>query len=148
VHRLWEPLAVKQRPPNGYAGKFSTPYCIAAAFLRGELGLDDFSDAAVQDPAAVSLASRVRYRIDPANPYPRVFTGHARAVLADGRIIEERQPHLRGGVHEPLTGEDIEAKLRRNARHGGIDDAMTSDILSRLRSLYDADAIDLSFLRG
>jgi 2-methylcitrate dehydratase PrpD len=148
VHRLWEPLAAKQRPPNGYAGKFSTPYCIAAGFLRGELGLDDFSDVAVQDPAAVSLASRVRYRIDPENPYPRAFTGHARAVLADGRVIEERQPHLRGGVHEPLTGDDIEAKLRRNTLHGGVDDARTSDILARLRSLYDADAIDLSFLRG
>src|SRR3954468_7304525 len=35
VHRLWEPLADKQRPPNGYAAKFSTPYCIAAALLRG-----------------------------------------------------------------------------------------------------------------
>jgi 2-methylcitrate dehydratase PrpD len=147
VHRLWEPLALKQRPPNGYAGKFSTPYCIAAAFLRGELVLDDFSDAAVQDPATVSLASRVRYRVDPANPYPRAFTGHARAVLADGRVIEERQPHLRGGVREPLTQGDIEAKLRRNARHGGVDDARTSDILARLRSLYDAEAIDLSFLR-
>src|SRR5207248_6945414 len=33
VHRLWEPLAAKQRPHNGYAGKFSTPYCIAHAFL-------------------------------------------------------------------------------------------------------------------
>ena len=30
VHRLWEPLAAKQHPANGYAGKFSTPYCIAA----------------------------------------------------------------------------------------------------------------------
>src|SRR6266705_6620291 len=29
VHRLWEPLAAKQKPANGYAGKFSTPYCIA-----------------------------------------------------------------------------------------------------------------------
>ena len=29
VHRLWEPLAGKQQPPNGYAGKFSQPYCIA-----------------------------------------------------------------------------------------------------------------------
>src|SRR5215468_5643543 len=27
VHRLWEPLTAKQRPTNGYAGKFSTPYC-------------------------------------------------------------------------------------------------------------------------
>src|SRR3954451_3198789 len=28
VHRLWEPLAAKQKPANGYAGKFSQPYCI------------------------------------------------------------------------------------------------------------------------
>src|SRR2546429_7847793 len=38
VHRLWEPLVAKQRPANGYAGKFSTPYCIAAGFLRGNVG--------------------------------------------------------------------------------------------------------------
>ena len=31
VHRLWEPLAAKQKPANGYAGKFSTPYCVATA---------------------------------------------------------------------------------------------------------------------
>ena len=48
VHRLWEPLAAKQTPKNGYAGKFSQPYCIAAGFIRGNVGLGDFSDAAVQ----------------------------------------------------------------------------------------------------
>src|SRR5215831_7210677 len=103
VHRLWEPLAGKQRPANGYAGKFSTPYCIAAAFVRGNVGLDAFTDAAVKDARVLALASKVRYRIDPNNPYPNNFTGHIRAVLADGRVIEERQPHMRGGAHEPLT---------------------------------------------
>jgi 2-methylcitrate dehydratase PrpD len=43
VHRLWEPLADKQRPPNGYAAKFATPYCIASALLKGGLGLDAFT---------------------------------------------------------------------------------------------------------
>ena len=38
VHRLWEPLAAKQRPPNGYAGKFSTPYCIAVGFCAAMWG--------------------------------------------------------------------------------------------------------------
>src|SRR5690242_4200449 len=75
VHRLWEPLAGKQRPANGYAGKFSTPYCIAAGFVRGQqglnVGLNDFSDAAVRDPAVLALAAKVRYRIDPQNPYPK-----------------------------------------------------------------------------
>ena len=43
LHRLWEPLAAKQRPPNAYAGKFSTPYCIASGFVLGNAGLDAFT---------------------------------------------------------------------------------------------------------
>src|SRR5207248_3765683 len=88
VHRLWEPLAAKQHPANGYAGKFSTPYCIAAGFVRGNVGLDAFTDAAVKEARVLALAAKVRYRIDPHNPYPNNFTGHIRAVLADGRVIE------------------------------------------------------------
>jgi len=147
VHRLWEPLAAKQKPLNGYAGKFSTPYCIAAGFLRGNVGLGDFSDAAVRDPAVVAIASKVRYRIDPQNPYPRNFTGHVRAALADGRVIEERQPHMRGGAHEPLTRADIEDKFMLNARHGGWDEARARQALALLRRLYDG-AVDLTSLRG
>src|SRR5215203_6356117 len=71
VHRLWEPLAAKHRPPNGYAAKFSTPYCIAWGLVRGGVGLDAFTDAAVADPAVLSLAAKVRYRVDPNNPYPK-----------------------------------------------------------------------------
>src|SRR5262245_60946157 len=47
VHRLWEPLADKRRPPNGYAAKFSTPYCLAYGFMHGGVGLKTFTDAAV-----------------------------------------------------------------------------------------------------
>jgi 2-methylcitrate dehydratase PrpD len=147
VHRLWEPLALKQRVPNGYAGKFSTPYCIAAGFVRGNVGLSDFSDAAVRDPAVLALAAKVRYQIDPRNPYPANFTGHIRAVLADGRVVEERQPHMRGGAHEPLTRADIEDKFVLNARHGGWDAARAAKALALLRTLYDGK-IDLSSLRG
>jgi 2-methylcitrate dehydratase PrpD len=147
VHRLWEPLAAKQHPANGYAGKFSTPYCIAAGFLRGNVGLGDFSDDAVRDPAVVALASKVRYQIDPDNPYPKNFTGHIRATLNDGRVIEERQPHMRGGAHEPLTRQDIEDKFVLNARHGGWSEERAHAALAMMRTLY-AGAIDLKALRG
>src|SRR3954465_14414107 len=147
VHRLWEPLAAKQRPANGYAGKFSTPYCIAHAFVRGQVGLDAFTDDAVQEPDVLALASKVRYQIDPQNPYPNNFTGHIRALLADGSVVEERQPHLRGGAHEPLSRADIEEKFVLNARHGGWDAARAERALALLRTLYDGK-IDLSSLRG
>jgi 2-methylcitrate dehydratase PrpD len=147
VHRLWEPLAAKQAPANGYAGKFSTPYCVAAGFIRGNVGLSDFTDAAVRDPAVVALARKVRYRIDPQNPYPKNFTGHIRATLRDGSVIEERQPHMRGGAHEPLSQADIEDKFMLNARHGGYDEARAGAMLKRAAGLFEG-RIDLAPLRG
>jgi 2-methylcitrate dehydratase PrpD len=137
VHRLWEPLAAKQRPNNGYAGKFSTPYCIASGFVRGGVGLEAFTDAAVNEPEVLALAAKVKYVVDPNNPYPDNYTGHIRATLRDGTTVEERQPHLRGGTHEPLTAADIEDKFARNARHGGWDQGRTAAALKAARGLFD-----------
>jgi 2-methylcitrate dehydratase PrpD len=147
VHRLWEPLEAKQHPSNGYAGKFSTPYCIAAGFVRGNVGLDDFSDAAVRDPAVLALAAKVRYQIDPKNPYPKNFTGHIRATLRDGSVIEERQPYMRGGAQQPLSHADIEEKFLLNAKHGGWSDARAREALNLIAGLFDGD-VDLEPLRG
>lgn len=146
VHRLWEPLAAKQAPPNGYAGKFSIPYCVAAAILQGDVGLDTFTDAAVADPGVRALAAKVSYVIDPDSAYPHNYTGHIRVTLSDGRIIEERQPHLRGGAREPLTGADIEAKFVLNTRYGGWSDGATRSALAVARGLF-TQTIDLAALR-
>ncbi len=147
VHRLWEPLAAKQTPANGYAGKFSTPYCIAAGFVRGNVGLDDFADAAVREPQVVALAGKVRYRIDPQNPYPKNFTGHIRALLRDGSVVEERQPYMRGGAQEPLTRADIEQKFLLNTQHGGWSVERAKQVLKLIGGLFDGP-VDLAPLRG
>jgi 2-methylcitrate dehydratase PrpD len=147
VHRLWEPLASKQRPPNGYAAKFSTPFLIATGFVRGGVGLDAFTEAAVRDPEVLALSSKINFVIDPENLYPNAFTGHIRAVLNDGRSIEERQPHFRGGAQEPLTRADIEEKFVLNVRHGGWDAKRARAVLKLLAKLYDGK-IDLAALRG
>jgi len=146
VHRLWEPLAAKQRPANGYAGKFSTPYCIAQGFVRGQVGLDAFTDDAVKEPSVLVLAAKVRYQIDPNNPYPNNFTGHIRATLADGRVVEERQPHLRGGAHEPLSRADLEEKFRLNCAYGGWPGQRIDELLSWARIAFEKP-VDLASFR-
>jgi 2-methylcitrate dehydratase PrpD len=146
VHRLWEPLAGKQRPPNGYAGKFSTPYCIAAGFVRGNVGLSDFSDAAVRDPKALALAAKVRYAVDPKNPYPKNFTGHIRLTLRDGSVVEERQPYMRGGAQEPLTRADIQDKFLLNVTHGGWTAARAAQALTLIGTLFEGP-VELTALR-
>jgi 2-methylcitrate dehydratase PrpD len=147
VHRLWEPLAAKQQPPNGYAAKFSIPYAIAVAMLRDDAGLPEYDEAVVQDPKVRALAAKVRYRVDPGNPYPRQFTGHLRVTLRNGNVRETRQDHLRGGTEEPLPFDDIVKKFRANGLHGGIAVSQLDDTLAHLACLLGAQSIDLRLLR-
>jgi 2-methylcitrate dehydratase PrpD len=146
VHRLWEPLADKQSPPNAYAGKFSTPYCVAAGFILGHAGLDAFTEERVRDARLRKLAGKVRYEIDPGNPYPDRFTGHVRVKLKDGRVLEERQAHMRGGVEEPLTRADIEEKFRLNCAYGGWEPAKAAKFLAWAKGAFDG-RIDLAQFR-
>lgn len=146
VHRLWEPLAAKQRPPNDYAAKFSTPFNIAVAFVTGGAGFEAFSARTVRDERILGLAAKVRYTVDPQNPYPARYTGHVKMTLKDGRVFEERQPHIRGGVHEPLAREEIERKFRGNAVYGGWNAALAEEFLAFSQKAFDGK-MDLSSFR-
>ena len=147
VHRLWEPLAAKQRPPNGYAAKFAVPYLLATGFLRGGVGLGAFTEGAIRDPRVLALAAKVQFVIDPENPYPNDYTGHIKAILKDGTVVEERQPHLRGGAHEPLTRQDVIDKFVLNAAHGGWMPGRSEATLKLLAGLFQGQ-MDLSPLRA
>ncbi len=147
VHRLWEPLASKQRPPNDYAAKFSTPFNVAVAFVTGGAGFEAFSESTVRDARILGLASKVRYVVDPDNPYPKRYTGHVRMTLRDGRVFEERQPHIRGGVHEPLSAGDIDAKFRGNAAWGRWPAPLAQKFLACAKDAFNAP-IDLSAFRA
>ena len=119
VHRLWEPLDGKRRPPNAYAAKFSIPWCVGYAMVHGAVGLEAFEERHVHDPRILAIASKVSYRVNPDDPYPNEYTGHVRVTLKGGRSVEQRQPHLRGGHREPLTRAEIEDKFRANCAYGG-----------------------------
>jgi 2-methylcitrate dehydratase PrpD len=147
VHRLWEPLIDKQRPRNGYAAKFATPYLLATGFVHGGVGLGAFTDSAIRDARVLALAAKVKFVIDPKNPYPANYTGHIRATMKDGSVIEERQPHLRGGAQEPLTRRDVTDKFALNAAHGGWTSEQSDAALKLMAGFYSG-RIDLASLRG
>ena len=115
VPRLWEPLASKHAPQNGYAAKFSLPYLLAVILTRGRASLAEFEDDVVRTPEILAVASRVSYEVDPTIDYPRQFVGHLRVRLKDGRVVEEWQDHPRGGPDSPMAPGEIDAKFRGNA---------------------------------
>jgi hypothetical protein len=68
-------------------------------------------------------------------------------TLKDGSVIEERQPHLRGGAREPLTRQDVTDKFALNAQHGGWDKSQSDAALKLLAGLYQGK-LDLDVLRA
>ncbi|MDE0113336.1 MAG: MmgE/PrpD family protein [Albidovulum sp.] len=149
VHRLWEPLSLKQSPPTPYAAKFSSPYAVAIGLVHGDAGLAQFTDEALRDPVVLSLARKVSYEIDPDNEYPRNYTGHVKVLLRDGRAFEERQGQLRGGIKDPMSREEILAKARANFVFAGRRAESAESLREFARSLFESSgSFNDRFLRS
>lgn len=149
VHRLWEPRSEKDAPSTPYSAKFSVPYCIAVSLIDGAAGLEQFSETRVADDALRSLAAKVRYEIDPLDEYPDNYTGYVRAHLNDGRTIEAKQAHLRGGRHEPLTHAELVAKMQANLTFGGWPAERAGEVADFALSMFEQPELGgLAAFRG
>lgn len=51
-------------PHDGLAGKFSIPYCVANALLRGNTGMQAFTDEKVNDPEIRALMKKISVELD------------------------------------------------------------------------------------
>ena len=84
-------------------------HAVAAALVHGKAGLDQFTDACVNDPRVVELRSKVEVVRD------RAFSTIAAAVditTADGAVHQLSQSAARGSDVNPMSDQDLEQKLR------------------------------------
>ena len=146
VHRLWEPLAIKHAPPNGYAAKFSIPYAIAAGLMFDDAGLGEYAEGVVARSDVRALAAKVSYRVDPDNPYPKQFTGHVRITLVSGEVHEHRQGFFKGGTDHPMSEEDLMQKFLANCRYGRVSEVQIQAILAQLQPLFEMGEVKLTQL--
>jgi 2-methylcitrate dehydratase PrpD len=137
LRTIAEPAELKAAPPTGYAAAFSGPYTVASALLGGGgLGvyLDDFTDAAVQDPRRRTLAGLVRCYADPECDagFPRQLPAVLRARTTRGAEHQVRITHNRGGPARPLSEEELATKFRLNASRAlppSVSDTLSRAIL-------------------
>jgi len=57
-------VAGKLKPNTGLEAKFSIPYCVSNAILRGTTGMQAFTDEKVSDPAIRELMNRITVSVD------------------------------------------------------------------------------------
>jgi 2-methylcitrate dehydratase PrpD len=108
-------LSIRADRPDistGREAQVSVQHAVAAALVKGQAGLDQFSDACVRDPDVLKLRSKVEVVRDER------FSTVAAAVeitTVDGKTFKLEQPAARGSDANPLSDSDLEQKLRAAA---------------------------------
>lgn len=140
-----EPLAERVRPDNVIDAKFSLPFQLGKLLTRGTIQLGDFTAAGLRDLAAIAVAERVEWRVDPSLG-GKFGPGLVEVCTVDGRVRRERADQALGHPSLPLSWEQLVAKFHDCARHAAeslSDERVCEaiDVVARLEDLPDVGAI-------
>lgn len=130
VGAVCEPVANKKKPANDYDAKFSIPFTVATALIKGAFGLADLEPAALGDARTLDLASRIDYEIDPQSGFPKYYSGEVVVKMKDGHEVAHREFMNRGCADRPISNADVVAKF--------MDNAMTAVSRERAERIRDA----------
>lgn len=133
-------LARFRRPGSAYEGKFSIPYCIAVALLRGKVVLEDFTERQVTAPEAQALLAKVEYLYpEQYMERPMTLAQEVMVKLDNGEEYSYEVSGPKGDPENPMTHEELSAKFIDCARlsfsEGEIDKVLK--MIDRLESLDD-----------
>ena len=93
---------------NARDARVSIQHCVAAPFLWGKAGIEEFAQARVMSEAAVALRTRVRVELD-----ARLPMGAATVIVRThvGDTYEATVVHARGSLAHPLSDAELDAKV-------------------------------------
>jgi 2-methylcitrate dehydratase PrpD len=104
-------LLIYDRPTTDLEGKFSMPFCAAAALILGHPTMETFHPKNIQDERVQRLSRRVTLRIDPEfDKSAPLSQARVTVKLRDGRTLVERADGARGYPGR-LTQEDLAEKF-------------------------------------
>lgn len=105
-------------PANATAARFSLPYCVASALVRGRLAPPDFEAAALEDAEVRALMDRVEITADEglsrAYHEEGAFGGEVEVVVR-GRTLCRRVMAPAGSYQRPLSEEQVIGKFKELA---------------------------------
>ncbi len=141
-------ILLYDRPASGLEGKFSMPFCAAAAVVRGRVGIETFDAAMLSDPAIVALQARVAMSVDPTldASAPSLTQARVTVRLRGGRVLTASANGARGYPERPASDEELAAKFTSCATQTlSVTQAATAlAALRRIESVSDTrDLIEL-----
>jgi 2-methylcitrate dehydratase len=126
----------KWHPKTRETADHSLPYCVAVALQDGEVGLVQFCEERIADPALLDLVSRVEVRPDAGlnDRYPTSTPNRIAVTTRDGQSVVREVEFPRGHSGNPMSDGEVENKFRRLA-DGEMAPDRQAEVLRRLWAL-------------
>ena len=101
-------------PQTPQQAKFSMPYAIACAAVKGGVTLEDFDPEAIFDDRVRAFMPKVAMTLDEAFQNAGILSNEpaiVSVVLKDGRRLKERVDYALGTIKNPMSKERLKAKF-------------------------------------
>jgi len=136
----------KYEPKSLTAAQLNLPFCVATLLLEGDCSVDQFTEAAVADPARIALADRVEVIADPQITAKGAKFRHMVRVavhLRGGERLECTKEAPRGSERDFASAAEIIRKYEQLARHALPEGRVAElrDAVLGLEKLSDAASI-------
>jgi 2-methylcitrate dehydratase PrpD len=135
-------ILLYDHPSTGLEGKFSMPYCAAAAIVDGRVGIETFDDARLRDPRIADLRSRVTMKVDSTldASAPALTQARVTVTLKDGRVLTASANGARGYPQRPANDDELATKFLACAMHA-VDEPAARALLTELRDIERASHV-------
>jgi aconitate decarboxylase len=120
------------QPQGLTSAQLNLPFCVATLLLEGDVFVDQFTDAAVDDKQRIELSKKVSVMHDPAITARGANYRHMVRVdlqLKNGEKLEQTVETPRGSEASFASEADIVGKFKRLATHV-VSDAKADDIVN------------------
>ena len=101
-------------PTEGFRGKFSIDYVLAAMLLDRRVDLDSFSDAYCNAPRMRAALAKVKVNAHPEWPHDATWRRNTPVTITmkDGQVFTRKVDKVRGSPGNPMTRDELVGKYR------------------------------------
>jgi 2-methylcitrate dehydratase PrpD len=138
-----DPIDLKRHPKNVVEAQFSMPFGAAIALLTGTAGMSVFTDEWIHHPKVQDLMQRVECYSSPELDayYPGEWRASTSVRMIDGREYTANVRYALGDPHNPLSWQQLEARLHELVAPVVDNERKRQEIVERVKGLDSLEKI-------
>jgi len=115
---LCSPLEVKARPRTPVDAQFSIPWGVAAALTQGRVGIEHYTDAAIESRDILEAAGKITVVLDHSmDTTEKIPAGKVEIETKAGQVYQSLVDYPLGSPERPMAFDDLAAKFKSCAAY-------------------------------